>query len=330
MTAVYPAITDQQSKIQILKDVTSSLINSLSSEMFAFGLGLMLLQTTQNAISFGLDLIVTPIISLTFMVPVGLIADKYSHKKILLISLLGRLMGLGALSLTFNLFQNNAKMISIVIFLIINAISNNFTNTTYAASIHELVNPRYLAKLSSLSQAATASANVFAPVLGVFLYSLAGFDFFIAFEIGATSIAWLLLLSMKFHSIAPLKIAKNDRQLPGFKASFKYLSHHSVLKVIIFLDVVINFLLSAFNIGLPYVIIKQLHAGSKLVGFLEAGISLGILIGIFLMSFSKDNHHFLSRLLLNLNVVGLSTILFGFLLNETSTSKFQLPYWGFF
>ncbi len=86
MTAVYPAITDQQSKIQILKDVTSSLINSLSSEMFAFGLGLMLLQTTQNAISFGLDLIVTPIISLTFMVPVGLIADKYSHKKILLIS----------------------------------------------------------------------------------------------------------------------------------------------------------------------------------------------------------------------------------------------------
>ena len=56
-------ITDRESNLQIGKDFTSNLIGSLSGGMFSFGMGLMLLNQTHLAISFGLSTIVGPLVS---------------------------------------------------------------------------------------------------------------------------------------------------------------------------------------------------------------------------------------------------------------------------
>ena len=161
-------ISDRQSQTQIFKDISSSLISTLSSEMFAFALGLMLLATTHSAVSFGIDLIISPLVSLLFVVPVGVITDRYQHKAILLASILLRSLALIIFLLTIDLFAGSFKLIPVVIFLTLNAITNNFSTTAYASSVHELVNSHYLQKLSSLTQSAASLSSIFAPMLGVF------------------------------------------------------------------------------------------------------------------------------------------------------------------
>ena len=45
-------ITDKESNWQIAKDISSSFIGTLSGDMFAFGMGLMLLDETQSSLEF--------------------------------------------------------------------------------------------------------------------------------------------------------------------------------------------------------------------------------------------------------------------------------------
>ncbi|KZT80680.1 transport protein [Lactiplantibacillus plantarum] len=48
-------ISNHQSSLQIFKAAASNFISSLSGKMFTFGLGLMLLDETHSAISFGIN-----------------------------------------------------------------------------------------------------------------------------------------------------------------------------------------------------------------------------------------------------------------------------------
>ncbi len=69
---------------QIIKDFISSFISSLSGKAFNFSLGLMLLDQTKSAMSFGINMIIYPFVSLIFLVPIGNLVDHYRHKKILI------------------------------------------------------------------------------------------------------------------------------------------------------------------------------------------------------------------------------------------------------
>lgn len=53
-------ISDQMSNRQIVKDFISSFISSLSGKAFNFALGLMLLDQTKSAMSFGINMIIYP------------------------------------------------------------------------------------------------------------------------------------------------------------------------------------------------------------------------------------------------------------------------------
>jgi hypothetical protein len=72
-------IDTKASNKQIFKDVLTNLISSLSSNMFTYGLGLMLLNQTHSALSFGVELAIGPIISLLFMVPIGNLTDRFYY-----------------------------------------------------------------------------------------------------------------------------------------------------------------------------------------------------------------------------------------------------------
>ena len=85
-------ISDQMSNRQIIKDFISSFISSLSGKAFNFALGLMLLDQTKSAMSFGINMIIYPLVSLIFLVPIGNLVDRYRHKKILIYNFIFRLI----------------------------------------------------------------------------------------------------------------------------------------------------------------------------------------------------------------------------------------------
>lgn len=314
-------ISNHQSNVQIIKDFTSNLISSLSSNMFAYGLGLMLLDTTHSPISFGLNMVISPIVYLLCLVPVGNIVDKYRHKKILSFSLLGRLLILALLAFTINLFSGFLKLIPAVIFVGLNAVSLNFTTTAYQSSVHELVNTGHIQKLSSLSNTATNISNILGPVLGVVLYAALGFETFVLIEILATIIAFSIMTLMSFHyekrdknPDSEVKTTQNF-SLNNFKVGFNYIKNHAWLKIIIFFCVLLNFLAAAPNLGISYITKIQLHLGNTPVAFLDTALGIGLLFGSLFMSMISDKKGFVYKIFLPILVFSVSIFLLGFVFN---------------
>lgn len=155
-------ITNRQSVIQIFRAASSDILSTLSGNTFSFSLGLMLLHRTHSAISFGLGAIIYPLIGLLLVVPVGNLVDTYHHKKLILTS-----KGVGILALVVYAFlvpYVRFPMVLAIGLLIVQACCDKVTNTTYTASIHELVNDKHVKTLATIEQAATAAIQLISPV----------------------------------------------------------------------------------------------------------------------------------------------------------------------
>lgn len=308
-------ISDRQSNIQIFKDFGSNLIGSLSGEMFSFGMGLMLLNQTHLALSFGISTIIGPIVSLLLLVPLGNIVDRYPHKRILVCSNLVRIIGLGLFAWILPLFSGIGKLIPVVAYAILDYICSNFASTAYSAAVHELVNDQKIQKLSSLTSTATSISAIFAPMLGLALYTLVGFEVFILIEMFASLLAFLIMLTMKFHYQKAAALPQNQHstkdQFQMFRAGIAYIKQRPLIKEIILIAIMLNFIFTSLTVGIPFVINDTLHLGNAPISWLETGNALGILAGSLLMSWQPKSRSFKKQLILPLLADGGLLLLLG-------------------
>ncbi|KRM96274.1 transporter major facilitator superfamily MFS 1 [Liquorilactobacillus aquaticus DSM 21051] len=315
-------ITDKESNIQIGKDIISNLISSLTGNMFSFSLGLMLLNITNSPLSFGLEMIIMPLVNLLFVVPIGNIVDSVAHKKIIISSLLFRLLALFILSATIGFFKDDYLFIPITIFVTINTICSNFNSTAYSASIHEVVNQSHIQKLSSFTQAANSLSAIIAPPLGMTLYSLLGFKWMIFLEIFASLISFAIVLSMHFHypprktqfNSIPKENTRLTSQIKKFSSGLKYIHKQKLIMEIITIGVFVNFIFTSLTIGMPYIILSNLHLGNGPISLLESGSSLGMLFGSLIIGIIPDKLSMKTKLVYSLIPTILSFICLGLIL----------------
>ncbi|WP_283680034.1 MFS transporter [Lentilactobacillus sp. Marseille-Q4993] len=319
------AITVSESKVQIVKDVTGNLISSFSSGMFSLALGLMLLSETHSPIAFGLESAITPIVSILTMIPVGNITDRYPHKRIIIFCSLIKIIALTIFWLTIDYFSGFSKLVPVAILLVILSTTGNFSTTAYTASVKELVSPDFIPRLGSLTQSASSLSSVLAPIVGVALYSAVKFDTFVLISIIA-SIAWLgITLSMKFHyqrnenkSISRTNNSLKN-QLTQFMEGLHYILNRKMMRDLILIACMINFLFVAVTVGLPYTIVHQIHAGNSAVGIIDGFFSAGILAGSILLSIFPGRKHLLVKIVIPLVIMSVAIFLIG-IFNLTYTT----------
>lgn len=312
-------ISDKKSNIQIVKSTLSNIVSSLSGNMLSYGLGLMLLSQTSSAISFGIELIITPVISFLFLIPIGNLVDNHKHKPILVFSSIARIFFLGLLIISIDHFNGLYKLIPVIPFVAVNSICTNISTTTYSSSVHELVNSEKIQQLSSLTNAANSFASIFSPILGVGLYSLLGFDGFILIEIVSAIVAFLIMLSMKFYYSRQQRsqepVDNQPSQLKEFKAGLSYISQRKLIANIIFIGVFLNFIFSSMNIGLPYIIKTELHIGTQPIGYLDTANAIGLLAGSLFTNFLPEGKGLFKKISWSLLSIGLSILSLGLVFN---------------
>jgi len=278
-------ITNRQSVIQIVKAASSDIIGTLGGDTFSFALGLMLLHTTHSAISFGLGSIIYPLVGLLLVMPVGNLVDRLRHKPLLLTS-----RGVVLLAFVgYALFANRVSnvMALAVLALTIIACADKVTTTTYTASIHELVNDEHIQTLATIEQAATAGIQLISPVLAAALYGWIGFEGIVEVEIVAESLTWLIALSMRFH---PLKATDEDAvdldktQWQQFKVGLVFIRRHFTLFAVVAMGILLNFLLSSIDVGLPYAIVQTRHLGNARLSWILSAFAGGVLVGNLVLS----------------------------------------------
>ncbi|MBU9788227.1 MFS transporter [Lentilactobacillus sp. TOM.63] len=307
-------ITDHQSNIQIIKDFSSNLISAFSADMFSLAMGLMLLAETGMSLSFGLSMIIMPLVSLLGLMPIGNLVDRHPHKPLLVISILIRLIALVGYALTIGYFHGVGKIIPTVLFLIINYIVQSVMTTGYNAAIHELVNEKHIQKLSSLTQSATSFANIFSPIVATSFYALLGFKTFIAFSIAANALTLVILLSMKFHyqPVAQIHSDNAASQWAQFKDGLHYIGSNQFLRCVMSGGAFLNLMISALNIGMPFMVVHQLHAGDLSLGILNSLYASGVLIGNLVIAVLPPIKRLTRILTSAFMLVGVTLLMFGF------------------
>lgn len=285
------SISDNESNQQIIKDFISNFIGSLSGKAFNFALGLMLLDQTKSAMSFGINMIIYPLVSLIFLVPIGNIVDKYRHKKILTFNFIFRMLIFLFFYVFYFLTDSSSILYLVISFVVLHSITVNISDTCYSASIHELVNDRKIQRLSSVTQTAIAIATMLSPAIGVIFYSWIGFAGFILIEILANFLSLGVLLTMKFYYEyeEPETINKKlEKQLYGVQEIIHFLKENQIVKYIILVSIVLNFFYTSISIGVPFVVKEQLLFDNATVGILETMSAIGMLLASVSMSLLPD------------------------------------------
>ncbi|BBA09329.1 MFS transporter [Streptococcus oralis subsp. tigurinus] len=310
-------ISDRISNKQIIKDFISNFIGSLSGKSFNFALGLMLLDQTKSAMSFGINMIIYPLVSLIFLVPIGNLVDRYPHKKILIYNFIFRIFTFLLFYAFYFLMDSSSILYLVIPFVILHSITVNISDTCYSASIHELVNDKKIQRLSSVTQTAIAIATMLSPAIGVIFYGWLGFAGFILIEIFANLLSLGVLLSMKFYyeyNEQENKATNCENPLHGIKEIIQFLKENQIVKYIILVSVILNFFYTSISIGVPFVLKEQLLLDNSTVGMLETMAAVGMLLASISMSLlpdKKENNILLSSkitmplVLLTMAIIGL-------------------------
>lgn len=310
-------ISDSISNKQIIKDFISNFIGSLSGKSFNFALGLMLLDQTKSAMSFGINMIIYPLVSLIFLVPIGNLVDRYPHKKILIYNFIFRIFTFLLFYAFYFLMDSSSILYLVIPFVILHSITVNISDTCYSASIHELVNDKKIQRLSSVTQTAIAIATMLSPAIGVIFYGWLGFAGFILIEIFANLLSLGVLLSMKFYyeyNEQENKATNCENPLHGVKEIIQFLKENQIVKYIILVSVILNFFYTSISIGVPFVLKEQLLLDNSTVGMLETMAAVGMLLASISMSLlpdKKENNILLSSkitiplVLLTMAIIGL-------------------------
>lgn len=330
------SISDRESNQQIIKDFISNFIGSLSGKAFNFALGLMLLDQTKSAMSFGINMIIYPLVSLIFLVPIGNIVDKYRHKKILTFNFIFRMLIFLFFYAFYFLTDSSSILYLVIPFVVLHSITVNISDTCYSASIHELVNDRKIQRLSSVTQTAIAIATMLSPAIGVIFYSWIGFAGFILIEILANFLSLGVLLTMKFYyeyEEPETTNKKLEKQLYGVQEIIHFLKENQIVKYIILVSVVLNFFYTSISIGVPFVVKEQLLLDNATVGILETMSAIGMLLASVSMSLlpdKKENKLLSNKISLPLFLLIIAIIGLGVTFSTTQSQIFISTLGGLF
>jgi MFS transporter, DHA3 family, macrolide efflux protein len=267
----------------------SKLISTFGSSVYTFGISLYVLSITGSAASFAINLICS-VLPRGLVAPfAGYAADRYSKKKLVILSQVASVLAVAGLllySLAFGLSLSAIYMATALV-----SMSSMFTGVAFTSSIANLIDPDRIQKAMGFNQSAMSIATIGGPVVGGMLFGFVSMNVFLAIEIAAYTIALLLESTMNFKlftSSITEEIEEKQSMMDSMKEGVGYLKTNRVMMVIVTTAVGINFFFSALMIGLPFIAVQQLKISSTHFGVIEGMLAAGMLFASIYFAVRKE------------------------------------------
>ncbi|THE13255.1 MFS transporter [Bacillus timonensis] len=268
----------------------SKIISSFGAQVYAFAISFYILQLTGSATSFATNLICN-LLPRALVAPIaGYAADKYSRKKIVIISQLVTtlaIVGLLLVSMTYGL-----SLLAIYTTTVVLSIATSFTGVTFTSSVTGLVDEDRIQRAMSLNQISMSFAAIGSPAVGGLLYGTVSMEVFLEMYIAASVLAVLLESTMNFNLFSKRKAKEEQDQKEtmwqSMKAGIGYLKTKQVLMTMIWISLIINFLFGAFEVGYSFILIEKLKLASQHFGFTQGAFAVGMLLFSIYFSIRKE------------------------------------------
>ena len=214
----------------------------------------------------------------------GVIADSFKRKKIIIGT--NSLSGIACIVLSL-ISKEQWLVYAIVITNVILAFMSAFSGPSYKAFSKEVVKEDSISKLNSLLETTSTVIKVTIPMVAIFLYNILGVRGVLLLDGLSFLMATLLILF-----VTPVNEevdTKEEMTISGvfndLKVGFKYVYSHKPIFIIIILSALVNFVLAAYNLLLPYS--SQMFEGisDRLYGSFLTAQAIGGFLGSILSGF---------------------------------------------
>jgi MFS family permease len=186
-------------------------------------------------------------------------------------------MGVQALVLGLLTVTGNVHVWEIGVLAALLGLNNAFENPSRQSFMLELVGPEHLRNAVSLNSTLVNLARVIGPAIAGVLIAVVGSG--VCFLINAASFVAVVSSLIRLDPTALNPVPPSPRARGQLLEGFRYIRRTPGLAVPLLMMAVVGCLTYEFQVSLPYLASRGLHAGSSGFGFMTAAMGFGAVIG---------------------------------------------------
>jgi len=272
--------------------ILGRLVSDFGTYLQSFALSLYVLEKTGSPALFSTVIAVSIIPRILLMPFAGVLSDKISRKKmVVLMDVLSGIFVLAIAALFIAMGELTLPVIYAIV-IVLNTISV-FFSPSMSSMIPDIVKKDHLADANSMMELVGAVITVAAPITAGFLYG--AFGIFVILL--ADGISFLIsAFSESFIKIEKESLIPADNKesfVTNFKEGLAYLKTVPEFIIVIGVAIIANFALAPiFSIALPVVIIKDFGLSEAVYGVVTSLMSIGMFIGPVLASGIIKKYHY--------------------------------------
>lgn len=264
---------------------SSQSFSALGSSMTSFALIIWAYQQTGSALGTALLSICTYAPYVMFSLFAGSFCDRWNKKYIMLIC--DGIAAVTTIMIWILLAEDSLLPWHLYVLNAANGVMNALQQPASDVTI-SLLTPKHLyQKASSLRSFSNSLNTIVTPVIATALYTLAGMQIIILFDLITFFIAEVTLLFLIHIPEVSKKEEKEESILQATRSGLSYLWHHQgILQLILFLSM-INLCASLYNAALPAMMLSRSGGNANALGIVEASSGLANLAGSIYLLFVK-------------------------------------------
>ncbi len=267
----------------------SQSISGLGSSMTGFALVLWAYGQSHSAMSVSLMSFCNYVPYVIISLLVGGFIDRHKKKTIMLVS--DSIAAVGSLVVLMLLIAGHLAVWNIYIINIIIGTTNAFQQPASAVATGKLVPKEKISNVSGMNSFSNNLIVVFAPMLSAFLFAVGGLSLILLIDLLSFACAFFVLL---FFIEIPEQLIESKSSSPfaGIAEGYAFLKKEKGILYIMLTMALINFFsrLTYENILSPMILARS--SGSSItLGFVNACMGIGGIVGGIVVSVKKESRH---------------------------------------
>ncbi|WDV47219.1 MFS transporter [Clostridiaceae bacterium M8S5] len=273
----------------IMLYLSGKFVSMFGTNVYTFAISLYLLKLT-GGISFSINFALNTVPRLVLGPIAGFFSDKFSKKKIVILTDL--VSGILLIALYIYSSINTLNPIPIYITTVLLTSFNTIFFITISSAIPTLVSNDSLIKINSYDSSVNSLSNIIGPLAGGFLFGLFNIKYIILINGISFILSALSECFIDFKTYAKMKTTQADKEKSSFIKEFKdvlrFLKSQTSLLIMTLTSPLLNFIFVSVNICVPFIVIRKLSMSGKAYGSIEAIFAIGMLVMSLLFSRIKD------------------------------------------
>lgn len=255
-------------------------LSQLGSSMTAFALTLWLYEKTGSALSTATLTICSYAPYVLMSIFAGALTDRFDKKKTMLV--VDLMAAVCTVTVLFLFLTGNLQVCHLYALNVISGLMNTVQQPASEVSVTLLIPKEHYQKASGLQSLSRSLISILNPLLATAVYSFAGLNVVIAFDLGSFAIAFFALLL--FIKIPKIETQKTENVLKLAKEGLVFLKKTPMILIMILFMSGVNLVASAFDAVLPGYVIPNPKGGTQILGVVTSFSGIAMILGGLMVS----------------------------------------------